>query len=113
MNDPIDHPRHYEQAHPGMECIDLTGSLSFPVGNMVKYVWRHRSKGKPVEDLRKALWYARYAADRQPAIRLDDAQTRVVAALVGQTDGWENLFWQSFRVADWPEMIRLLDEAAR
>jgi hypothetical protein len=26
-------------------------------GNVLKYVWRYRYKGKPVEDLKKARWY--------------------------------------------------------
>ena len=48
--DPVEHPAHYELSHPGLECIDLTAGMSFCMGNAVKYVWRYRSKNKPVED---------------------------------------------------------------
>jgi malate/lactate dehydrogenase len=26
-------------------------------GNAMKYLWRYKYKGKPVEDLKKAQWY--------------------------------------------------------
>ena len=31
--------------------------LGFNLGNAVKYIARHKHKGKPLEDLKKALWY--------------------------------------------------------
>lgn len=63
-NDPVNHPSHYTQG--GIECIDaLTSMISgFQDPNdaalswqVVKYVWRHPHKGKPVQDLEKARWY--------------------------------------------------------
>ena len=57
MTDPIHHPRHYTAHKSGVECIQLTECLGFNVGNAVKYVWRADEKGRPIEDLRKALWY--------------------------------------------------------
>ena len=26
-------------------------------GSAVKYIWRHEHKGKPIEDLEKAIWF--------------------------------------------------------
>ena len=57
MTDPINSPRHYTAHKSGIECIQLTECLSFNIGNAVKYVWRADEKGRPVEDLKKALWY--------------------------------------------------------
>lgn len=57
VNDPINHPSHYT-AHPsGVECIEVTRSLPFTLGNAVKYLWRSGKKGPAIEDLRKAAWY--------------------------------------------------------
>lgn len=54
--DPI-RPAHYRSG--GMEAIDVIEAfeLGFNLGNTVKYVLRHRSKGNALEDLRKARWY--------------------------------------------------------
>lgn len=52
----VNHPAHYNQS--GTECIVLARELSFNMGNCLKYVWRWQGK-KGVEDLKKALWYAR------------------------------------------------------
>ena len=63
-NDPVNHPSHYTQG--GIECIDALTSMidSFQDPNdaalswqVVKYVWRHPHKGKPLQDLEKARWY--------------------------------------------------------
>lgn len=61
-DDPVNHPAHYTRG--GIECIDaIKASMSpeafhgFLQGNAMKYIWRHDLKGKPVEDLDKAMWY--------------------------------------------------------
>jgi hypothetical protein len=53
----VDHPSHYNCGN--IEVIDAIEewNLGFHDGNVVKYVARHRHKGKPLEDLRKARWY--------------------------------------------------------
>lgn len=65
--DPVEKPEHY--ASGKVECIDwiaeclseeeLRGYLR---GNVLKYTWRYQHKGHPVQDLRKAIWYARRLA---------------------------------------------------
>lgn len=32
-------------------------------GNILKYLWRYRYKGKPLEDLKKAQWYLQRLID--------------------------------------------------
>lgn len=61
-NDPVNHPTHYTQG--GIECIDaIRASMTadeydgFLKGQVIKYVWRYKHKGKPAEDLKKAMFY--------------------------------------------------------
>lgn len=61
-DDPVNRPSHYTQG--GIECIDaIEASMSlieyagFLKGQVIKYTWRYRHKGKPAEDLKKARFY--------------------------------------------------------
>ena len=61
-DDPVNHPTHYTSG--GIECLDaIAASMTAPEyegflkGQIMKYVWRYRLKGKPVEDLKKAAFY--------------------------------------------------------
>lgn len=62
MNDPVNHPIHYNasgalcECGRQIECIDVTRHQSFNIGNAIKYLWRHQYKNG-VEDLKKAIWY--------------------------------------------------------
>lgn len=53
----VNHPSHYNQGN--IEVIDAIEDwkMGFNDGNAIKYIARHRAKGKPEEDLKKALWY--------------------------------------------------------
>lgn len=63
--DQINRPAHYT-AHPsGIECIQITEHMSFPLGNAVKYIWRADLKGDAVADLEKAVWYLNRELDRR------------------------------------------------
>lgn len=57
--DPVEHPKHYTSHPSGVECIQVTESFNFCVGNAIKYLWRAGSKGDYVEDLQKAKWYVK------------------------------------------------------
>lgn len=66
--DPVDHPEHY--AKGTLECIDwiryeLTREeyRGYLKGCMMKYLWRHEDKGKPVQDLEKLRKYAEFLID--------------------------------------------------
>ena len=53
----VKHPKHYNIGK--IEVIDAIEDwdLGFHAGNVVKYISRHKHKGNPVEDLKKAKWY--------------------------------------------------------
>ena len=113
MTDNVNHPAHYEAAHPGMECIDLTRRLSFCAGNAAKYAWRHRMKGHPVEDLDKAAWYARDAqAHAQPILPGGWASRRTVRRILRRlardTQGAERDLWTAFADDDWTAVLDAL-----
>lgn len=59
MSDLVNNPAHYTGHPSGVECIEVTRHLPFNRGNAFKYIFRHRDKGHPEQDLRKALWYIR------------------------------------------------------
>jgi len=62
LSDTVNHPAHYTRST--IECIDAIESMvqdwpsdtAYRLGNVLKYLWRHRDKS-PVESLRKAKWY--------------------------------------------------------
>ena len=61
-DDPVNSPAHYNTK--GVEAITaIEASMSdeefqgYCKGNAMKYLWRYKYKGKPVEDLKKAQWY--------------------------------------------------------
>lgn len=60
--DNVNNPSHY--TYGNIECIDYLRDnmpyeafLGFLEGNAKKYMHRWRHKGKPLEDLSKAVWY--------------------------------------------------------
>ncbi len=54
--DPVTAPQHYRAPGLEVECMDVIQALglSFPLGSALKYIWRHQSKGNPLQDLKKA-----------------------------------------------------------
>lgn len=73
--DMVNRPPHYNTTE--IECIDAIraatgeGFQYHLQGTVLKYLWRYRYKGKPVEDLRKARWYLDRLIEE-----CDDAETR-------------------------------------
>ena len=61
--DLVEQPPHYRVGE--VEAIDYieqqlgSGVKDYLLGNVHKYLHRHRFKGQAVEDLRKAEWYLR------------------------------------------------------
>ena len=53
----VNSPSHYNQGK--IEVIDYIEdqNFGFCLGNAIKYISRANHKGKPVEDLKKAIWY--------------------------------------------------------
>ena len=57
--DLVNHPTHYTESIPNIECIQVTEHMNFCRGNAIKYIWRAGWKDKTtaIEDLKKARWY--------------------------------------------------------
>jgi len=60
--DNVNNPEHYNNG--AVECIEAIEAMltddeyiGYLRGNSMKYRWRMRYKGKPIEDLEKAGWY--------------------------------------------------------
>lgn len=59
--DMVNSPPHYNEA--GIECIEAIQAATGDgfeyhlQGTALKYLWRFRYKGKPLEDLKKCRWY--------------------------------------------------------
>lgn len=50
-------PEHYKSSKSGVQCIEITRSMGFCVGNAVKYLWRLGQKDDSLTELKKAQWY--------------------------------------------------------
>ena len=68
--DNVNKPPHYNSGD--IEAIDAIKASMSPVefkgylkGNALKYIWRYRYKGKPVEDLKKCQWYLKKLTEEQ------------------------------------------------
>ena len=61
--DVVNSPKHYTTGK--YEVIDVIEDwdLNFRLANAIKYIARHKHKGKPLEDLKKALWYLQREID--------------------------------------------------
>ena len=66
MSDPVN-PDHYRRHPSGIECIQITEHMSFPLGSAIKYIWRADLKADAIEDLRKAIWYLEREIQRRQA----------------------------------------------
>lgn len=122
----INHPAHYTDNTKPCECIEVAQYHSFCVGNAIKYVWRHRLKGRPLEDLQKAEWYLQRAIDNGETCRLQidgkplDAHNLIQAGkcrlymdtlldIARKSSTYrEGLFWMFLRKSDLPGMLRIV-----
>lgn len=124
--DNVNHPAHYTDNTKPCECIEVAQYHSFCVGNAIKYVWRYRLKGRPLEDLQKAEWYLQRAIDNGEKCRLQidgkplDAHnlTQVgkcclymdnMLDLARQATTYaEGLFWRYIRKSDLDGMLKVV-----
>lgn len=70
MSEDRTNPAHYRSHPSGIECIEVTESMPFCLGNAIKYIWRADLKGDEVTDLEKAAWYI----SREIQRRITDAE---------------------------------------
>lgn len=109
MPDNINHPTHYNDRNIGYECVTLTKYQYFCAGNTIKYLWRYKSKGKPIEDLKKARWYARKAATRHEQTETAGKCGIILRKLIQSTTGLECVAWCGIRTGDWHTVIEVLN----
>jgi hypothetical protein len=57
IEDLINKPNHYNSHPSGVQCFIITEQMSYHLGTVVAYVWRHRLKSTPISDLKKAAWH--------------------------------------------------------
>lgn len=86
-HDAVAHPAHYTSSPAAcsgcgkpIECIDVVQHMTFNLGSVVKYVWRHDLKGAPVEDLRKAIQYLEFEIARRERAAAVEARRTFTAA---------------------------------
>lgn len=65
MSDKVNHQKHYNIG--GIEVIDYIAdrTVTFSMGNVIKYIARCNYKGNKLEDLRKAEFYLQYCIDNE------------------------------------------------
>lgn len=57
FHDPVTAPSHYLQTKITPLDVIEDWNLGFRLDSAIKYIGRHKYKGKPLEDLKKAQWY--------------------------------------------------------
>jgi len=65
IEDIVAHPNHYTSHPSGIECLQITEHMNFCLGNALKYIWRCDMKMKPIEDLKKAIFYIEREIERR------------------------------------------------
>lgn len=87
-SDMVNKPPHYNQF--GIECINaIEASMSklefegYLKGNIIKYLWRFRYKGKPLQDAKKAKFYLDKLLDT--LTEQEDAELLYLKATSGNT----------------------------
>lgn len=110
MINTIDHPEHYNSRAISYECIDIAQYQTFCTGNAIKYLWRYKDKGNPIEDLEKARWYAYRASTRQETVNLEDGHCKnILDKLIETTTGYESALWYGLRKNEWLITLGTLD----
>ena len=76
IKDAVEHPPHYADVVPGIECIQVTQHFNFNRGNAIKYLWRAGNKNpeKEIEDLQKARQYIDFEIARVKKLTEDNAK---------------------------------------
>ena len=64
LQDHVKHPSHYNKGK--IEVIDFIKDqkLDFCLGNAIKYICRADHKGKPKEDIQKAIQYLKFWSEK-------------------------------------------------
>lgn len=87
--DIVNKARHYN-VHPVFryECIDYVKNMGFCEGNAFKYLYRHKDKEKPSQDIRKAIYYL-LAMDSTVLMKYD---SNIAMTLIDDFKEWEKKY---------------------
>jgi hypothetical protein len=101
MTDPVNRPSHYTSHPSGVEPIEVTRHLSSNRGQAFQYIFRHREKGTPEQDLRKALWFIRDEIhNKKKIVEPNEYRRRALLKILAATpDTWESLCYLSLCTA--------------
>lgn len=110
MTDNINHPKHYNGRNIGYECILLAKRQYFCTGNTIKYLWRYKDKGNPIEDLKKARWYARKADIRHERAVTSGKCGIILRKLISTTTGIEKAAWHHVSRSEWRKAIEAINK---
>lgn len=114
MNDIVNHPNHYSSRDIGYECIEIVQYQTFLVGNVIKYLWRYKDKGRPVEDLEKARWYAHRASVMREHVDTTIGYCEaILRRLIASTTGHEQSAWTGMLLCNWHKTLEALDKMIR
>lgn len=92
-DDPVNHPSHYTSHPSGIETYDLIRDLPFGPASAVKYVVRHRLKGNPAQDLKKALWNLQDAQKHGVTFAVSAELHELVRRFIEKEEqGWVTVF---------------------
>lgn len=93
IKDPVNKPSHYTTG-VGFECIECMQMIltreqyvGFLLGNAFKYIWRHKLKGNPKQDLEKADWYLQRAVEITGGTENTGILIDKVASLMNELEG--------------------------
>lgn len=62
--DPVNKPEHYNKHQLQPWDVAAAWDLDFFCGNVLKYIYRHKYKGNPIQDLEKARQYIERKIDQ-------------------------------------------------
>ena len=64
-DDKIEHPPHYTKGKIEMSQFIRDQDFNWDAGNVIKYLYRYRYKGTPLDDLKKAQWYLKQLIEKE------------------------------------------------
>ena len=109
--DPVHNPEHYCKG--GMQPIELILSVcpDALIGNVIRYICRYRYKGKPSEDLSKALQYLAWLSQHHMKPKPTVTCAEYVEANPDMNDGQVAALTALCQYADTREMADLYNAA--
>ena len=104
--DMVNHPAHYKDAS-GIECIEVTRLMRFCGGNSFKYIYRAGNKGDLIQDLEKAIFYAREAEKIGEITSM--AASQLIVKIAVRRSKFRGNAMESVKNSDWSSVVGWLE----